>query len=382
MTVTNESTLKELVDETGLIKNELVSCKDNLKNNLINLDISIDGNEKLSYLISKVKDVKSLVPTLPKWYKYDPYSMYPIKCTSVGKPSSNFGASPHIFYDESQQKIYAYGMVQYSDASYFNHYYAFEYNVQSNTYTNPQVTLGSGVRGDARASRLTSWWHNKCIYTILQDSNSIYKYDTTTRAVESLPWKVDYKRLNSITNTGGKYYGMGVESATFSEFNPETLVITQKPTRPSLTSEGYTTQDNIIGAMGDKVYSMGGSYYNSNFVIKDDEGLYVYDVKTDVWTLISYFLRCRCRYNNTIRAWNIDRGLMCIQVSSSIYMFDTKTNTYSFVKTLGKGYYYSTFCMTDKFAYLYSGKDDSSSSRGTSYDELWCQYLEVPYKPI
>lgn len=57
------ATLKQLVDETTNIKNELVACHTNLKNNLIEKGESISDDERLSSLINKVKDLSKIEVT-------------------------------------------------------------------------------------------------------------------------------------------------------------------------------------------------------------------------------------------------------------------------------------------------------------------------------
>ena len=53
------ATLKQLVDETTNIKNELKTCHTNLKNNLINKGVECSSTDKISNLIDKVKDVST-----------------------------------------------------------------------------------------------------------------------------------------------------------------------------------------------------------------------------------------------------------------------------------------------------------------------------------
>lgn len=52
------TTLKSLVDETTKIKDELVTCYTNLKNNLVAKGVECGSKEKMSTLIGKVGDVK------------------------------------------------------------------------------------------------------------------------------------------------------------------------------------------------------------------------------------------------------------------------------------------------------------------------------------
>lgn len=52
------ATLKSLVDETTNIKNELVECHANLKNNLSAKGVECSDNDKMSSLIDKVDNIK------------------------------------------------------------------------------------------------------------------------------------------------------------------------------------------------------------------------------------------------------------------------------------------------------------------------------------
>lgn len=52
------STLKNLVDETTNIKNELKTCHTNLKTNLINKGVKVLGTDKIVDLISKIDEIK------------------------------------------------------------------------------------------------------------------------------------------------------------------------------------------------------------------------------------------------------------------------------------------------------------------------------------
>ena len=53
------ATLKNLVDEVGNIKNELVTCSNTLKNKLTDKDVSFNRTDKLLSLINKVGDIKT-----------------------------------------------------------------------------------------------------------------------------------------------------------------------------------------------------------------------------------------------------------------------------------------------------------------------------------
>ena len=51
------TTLKNLVDETTNIKNELVACHSNLKNNLIKKGVKCSSTDKMSSLIDKIDGI-------------------------------------------------------------------------------------------------------------------------------------------------------------------------------------------------------------------------------------------------------------------------------------------------------------------------------------
>ena len=52
------TTLKNLVDETANIKNELVACHSNLKNNLIEKGVECSDTDRISNLVDKINGIK------------------------------------------------------------------------------------------------------------------------------------------------------------------------------------------------------------------------------------------------------------------------------------------------------------------------------------
>lgn len=57
MAVTSQSTLKELVDETTVIKDELVNCRNTLKTNLNNKGVDTTSLNKINDLISSIPNM-------------------------------------------------------------------------------------------------------------------------------------------------------------------------------------------------------------------------------------------------------------------------------------------------------------------------------------
>ena len=87
------ATLKSLVDETTNIKNELVECYTNLKNNLIKKGVECSDSDKMSSLINKVDELYNVYgkPAIrlfgvnsssDKVYELDPNTLQIIKETS------------------------------------------------------------------------------------------------------------------------------------------------------------------------------------------------------------------------------------------------------------------------------------------------------------
>ena len=61
------ATLKSLVDETTNIKDEIVECRDNLRQTLIEKGVECNSQDKMSNLIGKIDNLK--ISYFPNWYK-------------------------------------------------------------------------------------------------------------------------------------------------------------------------------------------------------------------------------------------------------------------------------------------------------------------------
>lgn len=53
------ATLKQLVDETTTIKNELVTCHTTLKNNLLSKGVTVGSNDKIPIMINKINEIST-----------------------------------------------------------------------------------------------------------------------------------------------------------------------------------------------------------------------------------------------------------------------------------------------------------------------------------
>lgn len=82
------ATLKNLVDETTNIKNELVVCHTNLKNNLLLKGVEVANQDKISTLINKVNNVETGNAYLPHWATGGVWVRNPIMGITCGHANS------------------------------------------------------------------------------------------------------------------------------------------------------------------------------------------------------------------------------------------------------------------------------------------------------
>lgn len=89
------STLKQLVDETTNIKNELKICHTDLKDNLIEKGINALSSDKLAILVEKVKELPYIegYNELPVWYKtLFKFKNYWFSCKNISIARVGMGA--------------------------------------------------------------------------------------------------------------------------------------------------------------------------------------------------------------------------------------------------------------------------------------------------
>lgn len=94
MAVTSESTLKELVNETTVIKNDLVSCRNTLKTNLSDKGVDVASVNKMQGLVEKVNELVSIESQLSfrlfslrssSIFEYEPNSFRVVRVGENGK---------------------------------------------------------------------------------------------------------------------------------------------------------------------------------------------------------------------------------------------------------------------------------------------------------
>lgn len=135
------TTLKNLVDETTNIKNELVECHSNLKNNLIEKGVECSDTNKMSSLIDKIANIelgkKWASGNLGTYFYSNNNSLW--KSVTVEMNLSFIPSMIFIFIDYSNSmtkaafiisNIYANSDKQYTTTSY-SHFYINQVDSQS-----------------------------------------------------------------------------------------------------------------------------------------------------------------------------------------------------------------------------------------------------------
>ena len=150
------ATLKNLVDETTNIKNELVECHTNLKNNLIEKGVECSDTDKMSSLIDKVLNIElgkkwasgnMVIPYSTSITKTSPYS---IPCKLDFEPSLVFVC---------MQKC--------------------KYTYNSDLYGNDRVTLTNLHQSAVRSMPITLEYVSNSIVISILGGDSIKYFDQT-----------------------------------------------------------------------------------------------------------------------------------------------------------------------------------------------------------
>ena len=177
------ATLKSLVDETSNIKNELVECRTNLKNNLIAKGVECSDTDKMSSLIDKVGNLKSV--------------------------SINLGDKSVLYSDTVVE------MIKPSDYTYFNKEYVFECDGNYRLSSEIQSTSSSAV---AYLKMVVLNNNSEVLKEQVFSMNSM-TYTEYVFDCSSIKKGYKYKILGKVSNTS---YGIRVKSFSVKcniEFN-------------------------------------------------------------------------------------------------------------------------------------------------------------------
>lgn len=233
MTVTSQSTLKELVDETGIIKNELVVCRDNLKTNLSNKGVDVSGTDKMQGLVEKVNEINinlyNNIMKIPRTYQ-------------IYSPSANL----KYFLFPSK----------YSASCFEIHK---DNNIYSLLY---QVDDGSGpMRTDKRMWKYSLVTDTSTILCPIAEYTKIFRYNTNLTNKNVIIGDVYYAILGTSTNN------------FISSYN----ILSDTWTNPLVTFEANTILYGLIKTTDDRLLAT------------TSRGLYLINLDTKTKTLLSSY---------------------------------------------------------------------------------------------
>ena len=281
------ATLKSLVDETTNIKNELVECHNNLKNNLIEKGVECSDTDKMPSLIDKVKNISNV----PPYIKQVVGKINGIPSSSASKFGNAVCVEDKIYrfyknslciYDcvndtyeletldldisESQVQEYFDGNIYITGAKKL-----FIYNIETKTITN-----GTNTYSFYRYMRSTMIDENIYIvggYTTstsgnsMSSANRIYNCLTDTWTIgTSYPTTIAYHTINNYNNFiyvfGG--HNRDLSTKTCRKYDIESKIWTAISNRPAGSHEisGFKYKDKQYVFGGYDTGSKDVSIYN------------------------------------------------------------------------------------------------------------------------
>lgn len=298
------STLKQLVDETTNIKNELVTCHTNLKKNLTLKGISVSSSEKMSSLVSKVANIEKEVHNLPKYYSVSGSLLSCFNC-EVNGYADRINNKLRVMYDnriayidldtgvttqETQTLVIQSGATRVSDYEYATHdstnkkILIHNLNTQKSTSYNVGITL---AYPSINVWRTCS--SKKAIYImgVYGDSNynwnrssNIYMFDLSSKTTTLMSTKLLLPRRScaSFINNDNEIYVLGgcLEGSTSTRqtkiemYDVKLNTITDKGEGSTVLGEYITTPLN-----------------NMVYYINTSGNLYKYDISTNTNTSVA-----------------------------------------------------------------------------------------------
>ena len=271
--------LNSLIDETTNIKDELVNCHMNLRNNLSGKGVVCTDKDRIPTLIEKINKIKVEKHNFPAWLNLS--DMWGESYSRM--PTARYGAC----CAEHNGKIYVLGGRFRGDTVNENQCFDVENNTWSNK-ANPPIS-----RVYARAYTI-----NDKIYSIggsfYQNTNLCYDpitdIYTLKTGLNSLGECPTVQAINNKIYVIGGWITNSNKSSKNQCYDPITDTWTEKASRPQYTYNG------VSGAIDNKIYDFGnGSYY--------------YDTITDTWTSGTSF-----------RPLNVDSS--CATIEDKIYIFN------------------------------------------------------------
>lgn len=303
MAVTNESTLKELVDETGIIKNDLVSCRDNLKNNLSNKGIDVATTNKMQALVEKVNEIEVEKHSLPEWSNHTPFLVFGGK----HKDFSNLRGDRGVTYKNyvylatgtsSSSTVYRYNLStgEIENLKVVDFFYGFTVDTVLNKKHNEVYSLNNGSFQEMDLENLVSKQYNQ--FNSAPGSRSIIDMSDSIRVLTLInaqynnDWKFDivtktFSILTKNTALSGGFLGyLQVDSKVFFCYSDKVLeydTVLETFTTHLGIKFPYNSETGYINfeKHEDKLYFCGGRYQG---VFND--AIYCFDPVVKTYTKI------------------------------------------------------------------------------------------------
>ena len=248
------ATLKELVDETTKIKNELVTCHTNLKTNLSNKGISISSSEKLSKLVSKVNSLQN-IGDVKKGTTVD------VLVENLDLPTPTFNYTQYTFKDasfhETDTELFIFLTYNTSGSSTNIMSTIYKYNKSSKTWTSKDILKNST---NSSTYALCSLFYGDYLY-YSNGSGSIARVSLSTfEQVNALSVRYGYRLDHLVVYNNYLYF-------TSSKFDSDTSAGIHRldldlTNLKSVTGTGraYTTGAITINRFTNTIYWACGGY--------------------------------------------------------------------------------------------------------------------------
>ena len=162
------STLKQLIDETTNIKNELKTCHSKIRSNLSNKGVSSTSNDKMETLIDKINEI----PLGRKWASGSATTQYDTQVAYL--EVKNLGFTPSV--------------VLVNGGGWWSEFHPY-FNLKNTTYgmtklnTTTDITSGNGLFIVSTTTNNPSHWGRSYTY-----NNAFRIVHTTKTNTSSVTW--------------------------------------------------------------------------------------------------------------------------------------------------------------------------------------------------
>lgn len=328
------ATLKNLVNETTNIKDELITCHTNLKNNLVDKGISVSSSDKLATLVDKVKNTQYIegFDKLPDWYKQQAnFSDYYFNCADFPTARRELTSSA------VNNKIYVIGGYSGSSRGYVKVNECYDPNTNTWTAMKPMNSTKTYPKSCVIGNK---------IYVIAYNSEC---YDTTT----------DTWTSSNVPNVGLHYTTASVvdnKIYVIGGANPSGTITNSTLCYDTITNTStykagmYGSRRSLTSSVvNNKIYAIGGN--NGGDPMTRTE---CYDPTLNTWTTLSNMPTKRDFLTSSVINDKIYvfGGGSCVAVNEC---YDPNTDTWTAMKSMITGRSYLASSSIDGRIYIFGG---------------------------